>query len=118
MKQRQKTELWILVAIVAASFCFVPTVNMSYEVVVQKQVSEEYTTIEPYTVLEQVREPYTVYESYIGDYGIPNERPVTQWRIVTKEVTKYREVTKTRLVTRPLVETQTKRVSLLRYLLR
>jgi len=33
MKQRQKTELWILVAIVVTAFCFVPIVNMSYDVV-------------------------------------------------------------------------------------
>ena len=107
---------YIVLGIAIVVFCFVPMVNMPYEVVVQKQVEEEYVTIEPYTVQEKVREPYT-------HYTIDKTSPIpssgeTRWRTVTKEVTKYREVTKTRLVTRPVAETRTKRVSILRYLLR
>lgn len=135
-----KTKLLIIISAIVL-FCFAPMINMSYEVVVQKQVEEEYTTIEPYTVLEEVREPYQSYigklveEPYetwdssrreLGTYGgwvtkfrtVQKSMPVTRYRTVTKEVTKYREVTKTRLVTRPVVETRTKRVSILRYLLR
>lgn len=114
MKQRQKTELWILVAIVVASFFFVPMMNMTYEVIAQKQVTEEYTTIEPYIVQEKVTEPYL----YIRDGVLGPNSYETRLRTVTVNVTKYREVTKTRLVTRPVVETQTKRVSILRYLLK
>ena len=112
---------------------------MPYEVIVQKQVEEEYTSVEPYTVLEGVQEPYTVQEKVREPYtdysrrenerayALPNPgvtkwrtvtKDVTKYRTVTKEVTEYREVTKTRLVTRPVVETRTKRVSVLRYLLR
>lgn len=84
---------------------------MSYETVVQKQVTEEYTTIEPYTVQEEITETDFVSVD-------PKRYPVPLYRRVTKDITHYREVTKTRLVYRPVVETQTKRVSLLRYLLR
>ncbi len=123
-----KAKLLIIISAVAV-FCFVPMINMPYEVVAQKQVSEEYTTVEPYTVQEQVREPYQTWDPFrkdLGRYGgyvtefrtVEKSIPVTQYRTVTKDVTKYREVTKTRLVTRPVVETRTKRVSVLRYLLR
>ncbi len=135
-----KAKLFIIISVVIV-FGFVPMVSMSYEVVVQRQVSEEYTTVEPYTVQEEVKEPYQSYSSYsvqepyktwdssrkeLGTYGgyvtefrtVVKSIPVTQYRTVTKDVTKYREVTKTRLVTRPVVETRTKRVSVLRYLLR
>ena len=110
---------------------------MSYDVVVQKKVEEEYTTIEPFTVLEEVREPYQSYYDHViwEEYTEPaipgtsfgelnilrpriEQRPITKYRTVEKEVTKYREVTKTRMVYRPVVETRTKRVSILRYLLR
>ena len=103
-----KTKLIVIISAIVV-FCFVPMVNMPYEVIVQKQFSEEYTTLEPYIVLERVVNPY--YQAY----GNPTP---DQTRTDTKEVTKYREVTKTRLVTRPVVETRTKRVSILRYLLR
>jgi len=131
-----KKKLLIIISAIVA-FCFVPIINMPYEVVVEKQVSEEYTTVEPYTVLEEVREPYQSYYDHVvweehtepaipgtsfGELNILRprieQRPITKYRTVTKEVTKYREVTKTRLVTRPVVETRTKRVSILRYLLR
>ena len=131
-----KVKLLILISLVLV-FGFVPMINMPYEVVVQKQVSEEYTTVEPYTVQEEVQEPYSAIEYYVRweEYTIPaipgtsfgelkmsrpvtEQRGVTKFRAVTKEVTKYREVTKTRLVTRPVVETHTRRVSILRYLLR
>ena len=130
-----KTKLLIIISLVIV-FCFVPMINMPYEVVVQKQVEEEYTTVEPYTVQEEVKEPYQLdtylrfeepYETWEGGIGggwvtkfrtVTKTVPVTRYRTVTKEVTKYREVTKTRLVTRPVVETRTKRVSILRYLLR
>jgi len=131
-----KAKLLIIIPAVVV-FCFVPMVNMPYEVVVQKQVSEEYTTVEPYVVQEEVKEPYqsyydnVIWEEYtepaipgtsFGELKILRpkieQRPITKYRTVTKEVTKYREVTKTRLVTRPVVETRTKRVSILRYLLR
>ena len=110
-----KTKLLIIISAIVV-FGFVPMINMPYEVVVQKQFSEEYTTLEPYTVQEEVREPYTIYS--IDKTSPYPDSGVTKWRTVTKEVTKYREVTKTRLVTRPVVETRTKRVSILRYLLR
>jgi len=113
---------YIVLGIVIIVFCFVPMINMPYEVVVQKQVSEEYTTLEPYTVQEEVREPYLATVPLVGDMyklGDPsNQKTIMKWKTVTKEVTEYREVTKTRLVTRPVVETRTKRVSLLRYLRR
>ena len=116
-----KVKILIIVALVVV-FSFVPTVNMSYETVAQKQVSEEYTTVEPYTVQEEVKEPYEVPYDVVtwGDTGYPKveRRTVTNYRTVIKDVTKYREVTKTRLVYHPVVETRTKRVSLLRYLLR
>ena len=113
-----KVKLLIIISVVIV-FCFVPMIDMPYEVVVQKQFSEEYTTLEPYTVLESMREPYTDYSRRENEssYALPNPG-VTRWRTVNREVTKYREVTKTRLVTRPVVETRTKRVSILRYLLR
>jgi hypothetical protein len=116
-----KVKILIIVALVAV-FSFVPMINMSYETVVQKQVSEEYTTVEPYVVQEEVTEPYFVdYDHVIwGESGYPTveHRTATLYRRVTKDITHYREVTKTRLVYRPIVETRTKRVSLLRYLLR
>ncbi len=108
-----KTKLLIIISAIAV-FCFVPMINMPYEVIVQKQVEEEYVTVEPYTVQEEVTEPYL----YIREGPLSPDSWVTRWRTITKEVTKYREVTKTRLVTRPVVETRTKRVSILRYLLR
>ena len=92
-----------------------PVVNMEYLVLVEKQV------LEPYTVLEKVREPYQ--DSYGRvDWG-PVDRgeslfPKTEQIPITRYSTVTKEVTKTRLVTRPVVETQTKRVSILRYLLR
>ena len=113
-----KVKLLILISLVLV-FGFVPMINMPYEVIVQKQVSEEYTTVEPYTVQEEVEE--------MGRTLVPRANPswtesTYTWipvpRTVTKEVTKYREVTKTRMVERPFVETRTKRVSILRYLLR
>ena len=121
MKRYLKPK-YIVLGIAVVVFCFVPMVNMPYEVIAQKQIEEEYTTVEPYTVQEEVEEPYTAIvplhgDSYIlGDYS--NRKTIIKWRTVTKDVTKYREVTKTRLVTRPVVETRTKRVSILRYLLR
>ena len=88
---------------------------MEYLVVVEKQV------LEPYTVLEEVPEPYQDWyneviwpdNAPVGEYyPTVTQRPITRYRTVIKEVTK------TRLVTRPVAETQTKRVSILRYLLR
>jgi hypothetical protein len=121
-----KAKLLISISLVVV-FCFVPLVNMPYDVIVQKEVPETYTTIEPYTVQEEVREPYTTYiyewqESRYPGYTLYSKGrwitiPVTQYRTVYKDVTKYREVTKTRLVSRPVVETRTKRASILRYLL-
>ena len=90
---------YIVLGIVIVVFCFVPILNMSYDVVVQKQVEEEYTTIEPYEVLSN-----------------PNGGMAGSGSLWL--VTKYREVTKTRLVTRPVAETRVKRVSILSYLLR
>lgn len=113
-----KAKLLIIISLVIV-FCFVPILNMPYDIVVQKQVEEEYTTVEPYTVLEEVEE--------MGRTLVPRANPswtesTYTWipvpRTVTKEVTKYREITKTRLVYRPVLETRTKRVSILRYLLR
>lgn len=141
---KQKKNIWtkVVLGIVIVIFCFVPVMDMRYEVVVQKQVSEEYTTVEPYTVQEQVREPYQSYSFFSvqepyqtwswdthstdNPYGgyvtkfryVEKSIPVTKYRTITKDVTKYREVTKIRLVTRPVVETRTKRVSILRYLLK
>ena len=136
IKISKKVKLFALISL-ALVLCFAPLVNMPYEVIVQKQVSEEYITVEPYTVEEEVREPYQSYYDHVvwEEYTEPaiagtsfgelnilrpriEQRPITKYRTVTKEVTKYREVTKTRLVTRPVVETRTKRVSILRYLLR
>ena len=141
-----KTKLLIIISAIVV-FCFVPLMDMPYEVMVQKQVLEEYTTVEPYTVIEEVREAYTttgeIAEWHDGGlsefksriYSTPEETldafskvapgyytirqyPVTKYRTVEKPVTKYSEVTKTRMVYRPVVETRTKRVSMLRYLLR
>jgi hypothetical protein len=80
-----------------------------------KEVPEEYITVEPYTVEEEVREVvgyHTLYDLERGWYQDPI------YRTVIKEVTKYREATKTRLVERPVVETETKLVSILGYLLK
>jgi hypothetical protein len=124
MKNRKNN--WIVLGVVIVVFCFVPVVPVSYEVITEKQVTEEYTTVEPYIVQEAVDEPYAVqlpsqpyWQGDIGGHWVtPPPRLATGYRTITKDVTKYREVTKTRLVSRPVVETQTKRVSLLRYLLR
>ena len=93
---------YIVLGIVIIVFCFVPVVDMEYLVVVEKQI------LEPYTVLEKVQEPYLEYPSL--------ESGLTKATVLLRTVTK--EVTKTRLVTRPVAETQTKQVSILRYLLR
>jgi len=139
--KKKSTVIRILLGIAGIAifsvFSFVPLINMSYEAVVQKQVSEEYTTVEPYIVQEEIKEPYqssydkVIWEYYtepaiwgtsFGEQKILRPRieqiPITKYRTVPKEVTKYRELTKTRMVYRPVVETRTKRVSLLRYLLR
>ena len=121
MKQKKSVWLKIVLGIAIVVFCFLPLIPVSYEVVVERHVSEEYTTLEPYTVQEEVREPYTaVVDQVVWESGKPRLEQifVTKWRTVIKDVTKYREVTKTRLVYRPVVETRTKRVSILRYLLR
>ena len=101
---------YIVLGIALVVFCFVPVADMEYLVMVEEQV------LEPYTVLEEVEEPYqSYYEHYIwGESMYPEMeyRPITKYRTVIKEVTK------TRLVTRPVAETRTKRVSILRYLLR
>jgi len=121
-----KVKLLIIISVFLV-FCFMPIINMPYDVVVEKQVKEEYTTVEPYIVQEEVKEPYEeltpgrVYwqrEGLSGHFVTESPRWETKYRTVIKDVTKYREVTKTRLVTRPVVETRTKRVSILRYLLR
>ena len=107
---------YIVLGIVIAVFCFVPILNMEYLVVVEKQV------LEPYTVLEEVKEPYQSYYTYSDWSGYDDWSKVFYPKSQTMPITKYRtvtkEVTKTRLVTRPVAETQTKRVSILRYLLR
>ncbi len=122
----------IFIAIGLCVLFFVPFITVSNEVVVEKQVSEEYTTIEPYIVQEEIKEPYgsvgeNVYwkegsvdkfGNYVQGHFVTEQRYATRVRTVTKDVTKYREVTKTRLVYRPVIETQTRRVSILRYLLR
>ena len=119
MKQKKSIWLKIVLGIAIVVFCFVPVMNMPYEVIVQKQVSEEYTTVEPYTVQEEVEE---MGRTLVVAPGATIKDPRYMWipapRTVTKEVTKYREVTKTQLVYRPVVETRTKRVSILRYLLK
>ena len=99
----------IVLITLALVYCFVPILNMEYQVVVE----EEYVTVEPYTVEEEVQE---LYEELVPFYMREELRYqwVTKYRTVIKDVTKYREVTKTR----PVVETQTRRVSILRYLLR
>jgi len=94
---------YILLGIVIIVFCFVPVVDMEYIVVVEEQV------LEPYTVQEEVRELIG------GGFQSSLENP-REWVPIYRTVTK--EVTKTRLVTRPVAETQTRRVSILRYLLR
>jgi len=116
---------YILLGIVIIVFCFVPVVDMEYLVMVEKQV------LEPYTVLEEVKEPYQdYYDHVIWEERIEPAIPGTSFgetstlypRIEQRPITRYRtvikEVTKTRLVTRPVAETRTKRVSILRYLLR
>ena len=141
-----KIKIFIIISAIVV-FCFVPLMDMPYEVMVQKQVLEEYTTVEPYTVIEEVREAYTTTgeiaewnDGGLGEwkkqifstskesldafgkvqpgYYTMRQYPVTKYRTVEKEVTKYREVSKTRMVYRPVVKTRTKRVSILRYLLR
>lgn len=109
----------IVLGLVIVVFSFVPVMDMEYQVVVEKQVSEEYTTLEPYTVQERVTEQYGSYYDIAKDklsWAPTLATPLL--RTVTKDVTKYREVLKTRLVTRPVVETRIRRVSILRYLLR
>ncbi len=114
MNQKKSVWIKIIIGIAVIVFCFVPLIHMSYDVVVQRLVREEYTTVEPYTVLEEVKE--LVGGRYYSSLEVRNEW-VPQYEIVIKEVTKYREVTKTRWVERPVVETHTKQVSILRYLL-
>ncbi len=107
---------YIVLGIVIIVFCFVPVVDMEYLVVVEKQV------LEPYTVLEEVQEPYQDSYTVEDRSGYDDWSKVWYPKSITVPITRYRtvtkEVTKTRLVTRPVAETQTKRVSILRYLLR
>ena len=119
MMKRYFKPRYIVLYTVIIVFGFVPMINMPYEVIVQKWVEEEYVTVEPYTVQEQVVQPYVEAVNQYSDSGrrLPQTFE-TRVRTVTENVTKYREVTKTRLVTRPGVETRTKRVSILKYLLR
>lgn len=112
MKQYLKPK-YIVLGLVIITFCFVPVVDMEYLVVVERQV------LEPYTVQEEVQEPYiyqrdTFPRRDAGGYypDAPQQNQIVMFRTVIKEVTK------TRLVTRPVAETRTKRVSILRYLLR
>ncbi len=124
MKVSKKVKWFGLISL-ALIFCFAPLVNMPYQVIVQQRVPETYTTVEPYTVQEEVKEPH---ETWVNIYDPPSQGerrtsawrtiPTTEYRTVLKEVTKYREVTKTRMVYHPVVETRTRRVSILRYLLR
>ena len=79
---------------------------MEYPVVVEKEF------LEPYTVSEEVE---GMGRQLVPDFSATLTDQLT-WVPVPRMVTK--EVTKTRLVTRPIAETQTKRVSSLRYLLR
>jgi hypothetical protein len=90
--------LWVVIIV----FCFVPVAEMEYLIVVEKQV------LEPYTVKEEVQT------------FLPESRAVLDegWKTVLVPTAVIKEVTKTRLVTRPFAETRTKRVSILRYLLR
>ena len=108
-----------MLGIVIVVFCFVPMINMPYDVVAEKQVQEEYTTVEPYVVKEEVKEPYqstyddTYWTSYpagsyeqragLSGHFVTEQRPITKYRTVTKDITKYREVIKIRLVKRPVV---------------
>ena len=120
---------YILLGMMVIVFCFVPVVDMEYIVMVEKEVSEPYTALEevqvPYTDMEDYfagweRETYTTWDSASGSfiqeegsaYPVIEQRPITRYRTVIKEVTK------TRLVTREVAETRTKLVSILRYLLR
>lgn len=133
--------LWIIVIVLILVYCFVPIIEMPYEVVAMKEVEEEYIALEPYTETVREKIPYVYNETVVEKVPrIPTDKdlaemlagtfsgslydtkiktvPVTRYSTVTSNVTKYREVTKTRLVERPVVETRTKRVSALRYLLR
>lgn len=112
--RRKGVWLKVVLGILILVWCFAPLIPVSYEVIVERQVSEEYTTVEPYTVLEEVQELEGGYYMYSLE---TRWKWYPKYRTVTREVTKYREVTKTRLVERPVVETQTKQVSILRYLL-
>ena len=115
MKRYLKPK-YIVPGIAIVVFCFVPVADMEYLVVVEEQV------LEPYTVLEEVREPYQDwYDEVIWpDDNVPvgEYYPTIEQRSITRYRTVIKEVTKTRLVTRPVAETRTKRVSILRYLLR
>jgi hypothetical protein len=111
-----KVKLFIIIVLVLV-FCFVPLVNMPYEVVVRKLVPEVYATIEPYTVREEVRVPY---ETCVWQKDYEGRQiciPITKYKTSYEYVTKYRQVTKRGTFYRSVVETRTRRVSILRYLL-
>jgi hypothetical protein len=71
--------------------------------------------------LEEVKEPYQSSYVYVDESGHDDWSKPYYPKSITIPITKYRtvtkEVTKTRLVTRPVPEMQTKRVSILRYLI-
>ena len=65
MKQKGNIGLKVVLGIAIVVFCFLPLIPMSYEVIVEKQISEEYTAVEPYTVQEEVKEPYQSPREYV-----------------------------------------------------
>ncbi len=116
--------LVLLLIVVFIVVSFVPMMDIEEEVLVMKQVAEEYTTVEPYIVEKEVEKPYTEYKTKYLWPGrdIPSSESIQEYKVPVvrystdiEEVTEYREVTKTRLVERPVIETKTKRVSILRY---
>ncbi len=130
---------WFILGLLILVLAFLPVISVFDEVVVERVV----TTFEPYTVQEEIQEPYQTYttvsvqEPYTewqiatdprtGSFKWPlyseqvtkirtveKNIPVTKYKTVTRDVTKYREVEGVR----PVVETQMRIVSVFWYLLR
>jgi hypothetical protein len=128
MKWTRSYWLKIIIGIAIILFIFLPIIPVSVDVVAHKQVSEEYTTVEPYIVQKEVIEPHVVYQSQnsyevseafklwelgkgpmpttgSGGHNVIKQVPITKTVTTTTAVTEYREVTKTRLVEKLVVET-------------
>ncbi len=123
--------------------CFVPIVEVPYQTIENRSVTETYETVEPYTTQVEVQVPYTtdattarwvddgsweraanyiaftpdeymkVFRSVTPGKWVMTRQPVTRFKTETRTVTESRVVIKTRTVSRPTLVTRQKRVPLI-----